>query len=217
MSAIDTFKIIRSLAAFARQVLIRLGAVAWTLLTRLGSVFLALILLFEEWGWKPLSDLLAALSRFRIVARLEAAITALPPYAALVVFVLPTTILFPLKLVALWLLAKGQALAAGALFIGAKIASTALIARIFVLTQPALMRLQWFARAYSWIMPWKERLFAAIRASWAWRYGRVIKAWVKREAKAAWSKLQPRLAALRTTLKARFDLLKRKLSGKSGA
>jgi hypothetical protein len=55
------------------------------------------------------------------------------------------------------------------------IAGTALIARLFQLTQPALMKLGWFARFYNAWSLWKEALFVHVRASWAWRAGRVIK------------------------------------------
>lgn len=166
------------------------------------GVVLALVVLFEEWGWKPLSDLLAWFARFRLWARIEGVIAGLPPWGALIVFALPTTILFPLKLAAVWLLAKGQALAAGALFIGAKVASTALIARIFMLTKPALMRLAWFARAYNWFIPWKEALFAEIRASWVWRYSRMLKNWLRLELKRSWARLRPVVIARWTRLRA---------------
>jgi hypothetical protein len=159
------------------------------------QVLAALILLFEEWGWRPLAALLAQLARFRPWARLELWIAGLPPYGALVAFALPTTILFPMKLVALYLLAAGHAAAATVLFVGAKLASTALIARIFILTKPALMQIGWFAWAYGKFMPWKEALFAAIRASWVWRYGRMMKTRVRLEAKQAWARWKPSLVA----------------------
>lgn len=182
---------------------------AWSMLkpalTGLFQILAALILLFEEWGWKPLSDALAWLARFPIVARLEALISRLPPYAALAVFALPTAILLPVKLVAMWLLAKGQVATATATFVAAKIASTALVARIFVLTRPSLMRIGWFARAYTWFMPWKDRLFAQIRASWVWRYGRMMKTRVSLAIKRAWARWRPavRAQALRLLERAR--------------
>ncbi len=158
------------------------------------QVAAALVVIFEEWGWQPLSDALARLARFRPWAALERWIAGLPPYGALTVFALPTAILLPIKFAAVYLLANGMVVTAGALFVGAKIASTALIARIFVLTKPALMRIGWFARAYGWFMPWKEALFAALRASWAWRYGRMVKNTVRHEAKQAWARWKPALA-----------------------
>ncbi len=154
------------------------------------QVLAALLILFEEWGWKPLSNLLARLASFSAWARAERWIAQLPPYGALAIFALPTTLLLPLKFVAVWLLASGQVAAATGLFIGAKIASTALIARIFLLTKPALMRIAWFARGYHWFVPWKDAFFATIRASWVWRYGRMIKTRIKLEAKQAWTRWQ---------------------------
>lgn len=165
------------------------------------NVIAALIVLFEEWGWRPLADLLGVIARLRIFARLELWIAGLSPYAALLVFALPTTILLPVKLVGLWLLAKGQAVAAAGVLVLAKIVSTALIARIFMLTKPALMRIAWFAWAYGKFIPWKEAIFARIRASWAWRYGRMVKTTIRHEAKQAWIRWKPQLLAWTATLR----------------
>jgi hypothetical protein len=159
------------------------------------NILAALIVLFEEWGWRPLSELLAWFAKFRPWAAVERWIARLPPYPALLVFALPTAFLMPLKFVAMWLLASGKFAAATGLFVGAKIASTALVARIFMLTKPALMRLAWFARAYGWFIPWKDHLFAIIRASWVWRYGRMIKTRVKRDAKQAYARWRPTFMA----------------------
>ena len=155
------------------------------------QVLAALILIFEEWGWKPLSDMLARLVRFRIWARLEQWIALLPPYGALAVFALPTLILLPLKFLSVWLLANGFYFSAVGLFLGAKVASTAFIARIFLLTKPALMRIGWFARAYNWLMPWKDAIFARIRLSLVWRYGRMLKNGARIEAKQAYARWRP--------------------------
>lgn len=154
-----------------------IGAIRATrfVLWRIAEVVLALIIIFEEWGWKPLSAFLAQLARLRPVAALEAGIARLPPYPALAVFALPTVLLFPLKLVALWLIANGQVVSATALFIGAKIAGTAFLARIFQLTQPALMQLAWFARLYGIVMPWKYALVERVKASAVWLAAKAFK------------------------------------------
>jgi hypothetical protein len=155
------------------------------------QVVAALIVLFEEWGWKPLSAALAWFAKFAPVAAIERWIATLGPYPSLLVFALPTTLLLPLKLVAMWLLAQGQVATATGLFIGAKIASTALIARVFTLTKPALMQITWFARTYNWFVPWKDAFFTTIRASTVWRYGRMIKNVVRHEVKQAWKRWRP--------------------------
>lgn len=158
------------------------------------NIAAALIILFEEWGWRPLSELIARLAKFALVAALERWIAGLPPFAALLVIALPTTLLLPLKFVAVWLLANGHYATATLLFFGAKVASTALIARIFILTKPSLMQIGWFARAYNWFVPWTDALFAEIRSSWVWRYGRMLKARIKLEIAQAWTRLKPRIA-----------------------
>lgn len=179
----------------AREIVRTLWSVVRAPLMALLNVVLAVIVLFEEWGWRPLVTLLGWLAHYAPIAWLERWIASLPPYSALGVFALPVALLFPLKFLALWLLAGGHVISATMLFIAAKIASTALIARIFMLTKPALLQIGWFARAYGRFVPWKEALFAEIRASWVWRYGRMLKTRLKLETKQAWTRLSPRLDA----------------------
>ena len=144
-------------------------------LRRFFEALLALLILFEEWGWEPLKRAMAWVMRWPPLAVLERFVERLPPYAALAVFALPTLLLVPIKLLALWLIGNGQAMLGLVVIVAAKVAGTALIARLFHLTQPALMRLPWFARLYSRWTVWKDALFTRIRASWAWRVGRVVK------------------------------------------
>ncbi len=152
------------------------------------QIVLALIILFEEWGWRPLAELLGRLARWQPWARVETAIARLPPYAALLVFVLPSALLLPLKFLALLLVARGQWLLAALLFAAAKIGATALVARLFMLTQPALMQMGWFAWGYETVMPWKDALVERVRASTVWRLGRVIK---ERARRAVAGRLRP--------------------------
>jgi hypothetical protein len=180
-------------------------AVARPVLRTALEVLVALIIVFEEWGWRPLADLLGRLARWRPWAAIESVIIRLPPYAALVVFALPTTLLLPLKFLALLLVAKGQIVLAGLLFVAAKVVATALIARLFVLTQPALMQIGWFAWGYDTAMPWKDALTAQVRASWAWRAGRVWKERVRRAVGAEARRWQPTIVALKPVLAAAAD------------
>lgn len=141
---------------------------------------LALLILFEEWGWEPLHRVLSGLRRLPVMRRIEAAITGLPPGAALTVLLLPTLGLVPVKLLALWLIARGAALAGLGVIVGAKVFGTAVLAWLFPLTQPALMRMPWFAATYRRWYTWKEALLALVRASWAWRTGRAVKRRLRR-------------------------------------
>lgn len=176
-----------------RAALLTIGRVVLAPFVFIINVVAALVVLFEEWGWRPLSRFMAWLATFSPWASVERWISGLPPYAALAVFALPSVMLFPLKFVALWLIAQGKLISASALFVAGKMASTAWIARVFMLTQPTLMRISWFARAYTFFMPWKERLFAIIRASWVWRYGRMIKARLRQMARRVFARWRPEI------------------------
>ncbi len=167
---------------------------AWHIL----EIVLALVILFEEWGWRPLSAILARLARIDLVARLEMWVRGLPSWPALAVFLVPSLLFLPLKLASFWLIANGHAIAATALFIFAKLVGTALYARIFQLTQPALLRLEWFARIYNWFMPWKDALIAHVRQTRMWQAAAVMKARTKQLILVSWQRLRPvAIAAVR--------------------
>lgn len=144
-------------------------------LRRVFEALLALLILFEQWGWEPLKRAMAWVMHWPPLAWVERGIARLPPYAALAVFAVPALLLLPVKVAALWLIAHGKAALGLAVILAAKLAGTALVARLFQLTQPALMTLPWFARLYVRWTLWKNALLTRIRASWAWRVSRVIK------------------------------------------
>jgi hypothetical protein len=129
----------------------------------------ALVILFEEWGWEPLGRLLARLGRLPFFAKIEERIRALPPYASLAAFALPFLALLPVKVLALWVIARGHPVFGLAVILAAKVAGTALMARLFALTRPALMRIEWFAIYYGRWTAWKDAVLARVRASPAWQ------------------------------------------------
>ena len=184
----------RGLAAAVRLA-VQLIAIFWSVargpLIVVAQIAVALIVLFEEWGWRPLQDLLGRLQRFRIWAALERWVAQLPPYGALAAFSVPAAVLLPFKFLALYLLAGAHVFSAALVFITAKVAGTALVARIFILTKPQLMQIGWFATAYEKFVPWKDALFKKIRSSYTWRYGRMIKTRVRLEAIQTWRVWRP--------------------------
>ncbi|WP_431288196.1 hypothetical protein [Roseateles chitinivorans] len=143
-------------------------------------VVLAVVILFEEWGWEPLQRAMAAIGRLPVLRQLEAVVRRLPPYLALVVFFLPGLLLLPIKLLALWLIGIGRPGLGLSVIVLAKVVGTAVVARIFALTQPALMSLPWFARLYGRWTVWKEGLLVWVRASAVWRSARAIKLRIRR-------------------------------------
>ena len=152
------------------------------------SALVALILLFEEWGWVPLAALLAKFARLPVFAWIERQVRALPPWGAICAFAVPALALLPVKVLALFLMGRGQPMLGLAVLLAAKVAGTALVARIFILTQPALMQLAWFARWYPRWKAWKDGLIAWVRASPVWRAAAAQKARVA----AVWSDFRRR-------------------------
>lgn len=158
----------------------------------------ALILFVEEVLWEVAKRVMAALGRLPLIRSLEGMITRLPPYGAAAAFLLPGLLLLPVKVGALWLIAHGQAVAGLGLIVAAKLAGTALVARIFSLTRPTLMMLGWFARLYGFIMRWRARLYGFVKASAAWHALERARARVR----AAFARMKPgrltqRLRAIR--------------------
>lgn len=148
------------------------------------------LLLFEEWGWEPLAAAFARLARLPLWAWFERKIAQLPPIGALLVFGIPVLTLLPVKLLALYLFGKGQTTLGLVLLLGAKLGGTALLARLFQLTQPALMQLRWFASWYPRWTNWKEGILVEVRRSAVWREGRRLKRtariWWRRSVKTWW-------------------------------
>ncbi len=134
-----------------------------------GTGLVAIVLLFEEWGWEPLAALLAKLGRLPFFAWLERQVQALPPWAALALFAAPALALLPIKVLALYLIGRGHPVFGLIVLLTAKFLGTALLARLFTLTQPTLMRLAWFARWYPKWKAWKDRVIRQVRNSQMWK------------------------------------------------
>ncbi len=157
-------------------------------------VLASLFMFLEDWVWDHLAALMAWLARAPVLRWLESRIAALPPYPALALFILPGLLLMPVKIVALWLIAHGQALAGGGVFLAAKVVGTAIVARLFAICRPTLLTVKWFRSVYEWLLRLKARLYHSapwqaavawknrLRARWReftapWRGGRLKRRW----------------------------------------
>ncbi len=161
-----------------------------TVLRWIFTPLMALLLLFEEWGWEPLAALMQRLSKLPVWAWMERKIAQLPSWGALLVLVVPAAALFPIKLLALFLIRHGQIVLGFTVLIAAKLVGTALVARLFQLTLPALMQFAWFARWYPRWKAWKDSIMDYIRASKLWQTGKRIKSALRRSARILWSKFR---------------------------
>jgi len=126
-------------------------------------------LLVEEVLWAWLSRMMAALARQPAVKRLEDMIAALPPYGAMLAFLLPVAMILPFKLLAVYLMAKGHVLSGLAVLLAAKITGMALWTRLYLLCRPALISLGWFAWLESTILRWRAWAHDLLEQWDAWR------------------------------------------------
>ena len=137
----------------------------WSGVVGLGT----LVYVLEEWLWETLQGLMRVLGGVPGIRNLESWIACLPPAGAAFVFVLPTSLALPVKLIALHSIATGHVVRGTLVIIAAKVLATALFARIYVLTQPALMQVHWFVAVRAAVLRWRDWAYAQIGAHPIWR------------------------------------------------
>jgi len=136
--------------------------------------FAAAVVFVEQVLIRYLNRMMAAVSRWPPVARLEAWLTSLPPWAAVLAFAAPSIIILPVKVSALWFAAHHRfVLATGAVVLG-KILATAILARLYRILRPTLMTLRWFAWADTKFFHWRDWAYAFVRGLPAWQQAKSI-------------------------------------------
>ena len=126
-------------------------------------VIASLLMWIEESLWIGLKRLTSWVALIPWIRHLEMAILRLPASLTIVVFLLPATLLFPLKILAVYWATRGYWLASLGLLIGAKILGTAVVARMYVVCQPKLMTIRWFRSLHDWVIATRNALYAAMR------------------------------------------------------
>ena len=143
----------------------------------------ALILLFEEWCWDLGVRIARWLAAHLPLQALDERIRKLPPYAALVLFVLPAILLFPVKIMALMAIASGHVFTGVCTIVLAKIGGAAAVARLYLLTRPTLLSLPWFARWHNWFIALKDHWIGRLKATAAWQRTRELTNRIKERAR----------------------------------
>jgi hypothetical protein len=129
-------------------------------LNRFLLILLAIVFLFEAWLWSHLEPVVAwivgKIPLRRLKTSLAMLIERLPPVATLIVFAVPVILLFPIKLLGLWLLAKQQWFAAVLTLVFAKLVGVGVTAFVFEVTRPKLLQMAWFRWLYGHVMAWLD-------------------------------------------------------------
>jgi hypothetical protein len=98
-----------------------------------------------------------------IVERSRHWIEGLGPYQSLLVLAVPTSLVEPLKLVAVAIAGQGHWITGTVMIIAAYAASLLLVERLFVIVKPKLLKLRWFARLWCRLIILRYRLTAPFR------------------------------------------------------
>jgi hypothetical protein len=129
-------------------------------LTRPLLILLAIVFLIEAWLWRHLEpivgSIVARIPLRAMKARIAGTVRKLPPAATLIVFIVPVAMLFPFKLLGLWLLAHKQWIAASVVLVLAKLVGVAVTAFVFEVTKPKLLKLGWFRWVYERVLVWLD-------------------------------------------------------------
>ena len=132
------------------------------------------VLLVEEWLWTWTTRALARLSRFAPIARLERWIGAQSPRVALALLATPVLAIVPFKVLAIALMYAGQAALGVALLVADKLVVTALFARVWQLTEPAVTRIDFVRRLRDEFLRLRSMLHAWLDAQPAYVEMRAI-------------------------------------------
>lgn len=139
------------------------------LLRNIGAVILAIIIIFQEWGWEPLKKVFLLFARWPFWQRFSQWICQLPPYGALAFFVFPLIIDKLVELLGLLAIFYNHPIRGTILIILSKVIGTALIAWVYQLTEHQLLKISWFARFHAWWIPWKNYLVTTVKATPFWQ------------------------------------------------
>jgi hypothetical protein len=87
-----------------------------------------------------------------ILPRLRRSIERPGPYQSLVLLLIPTSLVEPLKLIAVAVAGEGHWITGAVMIVAAYAASLLLVERLFVIVKPKLLTLPCFARLWAWFV-----------------------------------------------------------------
>jgi hypothetical protein len=119
-------------------------------------VLLAIIFLIEAWLWDHLEPIVAravsAIPLRTFKQWLADRVDTLSPAMTLTVFIVPVILLFPLKLVGLWLLTHHHWISAVFTILFAKLLGVGVTAFVFDVTRDKLLQMAWFEWLYQLVL-----------------------------------------------------------------
>jgi hypothetical protein len=131
----------------------------------------AAVLLLEEWLWDKGNKIAARLGRLPLLSDIESWIKRRKRRPALALFMAPVAVVYPIKGVAIYAMAQGYMSGGIAAFVLAKVLATAMFARLYKLTEPAIIQFRnvrrarnAFLKGRAFIHAWLDARPAYVRA-----------------------------------------------------
>jgi hypothetical protein len=135
------------------------------------------VVVVEEFVWRHVTRLGEWLSaRLPLFAAAERLVDRLSPRWTFAVFAIPLVSLVPIKLAAVSLMVHGHVVSGVALIVAAKVAGTAVSARLFAIAKPKLMQVPAFVRVYGAVTRWVDRVHEHLDQSPSWQSARRLAA-----------------------------------------
>lgn len=148
-------------------------------------VFLGvLLMLLEERLWDWFVRLGIWLGQRPAMRQAEARMRILPPKGAAIALFFPVALIFPVKVLAVWVMSTGRWGLGVAILLSAKLVGTALVAWIYTLCEPALSQLAWFVHLRAWFLDAKDWAHRKLEAWLMWRFARQVIYRIKSKLKA---------------------------------
>jgi hypothetical protein len=90
-------------------------------------------------------------------------IERLGPYQSLLILAIPTSLVEPLKLIAVAVPGEGHWITGTIMIIGAYGCSLLFVERLFQIVRPKLLTLPWFARLWNWVLVVRDKVVGLFR------------------------------------------------------
>lgn len=168
-----------------------------------------LLLVWEETVWRWAKALGALVARIPFMAAVERLVARLDARLVFLLFLIPMALLFPLKILALWLIATGQPVLGLGVIVAAKVVGTAVSARLYVIAEPRLMEIRAFVWLHGLVTGWLKAAHAFLDASPGWQAAKRLVRDAKDRMKAVAARLRATLRAQRGGVGLRFAAARR--------
>ena len=132
----------------------------------------AAVLLFEEWLWDHSTAIAKRLGRLPLLSLVQAWIRRRSQWQAMALFIVPVLVVYPLKAAAVYAMTRGYVALGVSSFVLAKVLATAVFARLFQLTEPAITKIHWVRHGRDAFLRWRAFIHRWLNSQPAYRKAR---------------------------------------------